>query len=176
VVEVGRYGPSTDQDAYDLERRGLRWAISQAIPSIPLPITSTPMITSARLRGKGSSHPGLAGARCGSGRRSILVALAEVDLACGSRLGVWKSSKALARAMPPSVWRSSGSSVRLPAKLTCAPGMLEAPAAWAARRPVPGVSQGRDLAGAEQDPERAEVTAYQDDVWLGRAIVPVEWF
>ena len=25
-----------------------------------------------------------------------------------------------------------------------------------------------------QDPERAEVTAYQDGVWLGRAIVPVE--
>jgi hypothetical protein len=25
-----------------------------------------------------------------------------------------------------------------------------------------------------QDPERAEVTAYQDGVWLGRAIVPVD--
>ena len=25
-----------------------------------------------------------------------------------------------------------------------------------------------------QDPERGEVTAYQDGVWLGRAIVPVE--
>ena len=24
-----------------------------------------------------------------------------------------------------------------------------------------------------QDPERAEVTAYRDGVWLGRAIVPV---
>jgi hypothetical protein len=39
-----------DQDAYELlERRGPRWAISQAIPSIPLPIISTPTITSARL-------------------------------------------------------------------------------------------------------------------------------
>jgi hypothetical protein len=25
-----------------------------------------------------------------------------------------------------------------------------------------------------QDPERAEVTAYRDGVWLGRAIVPVD--
>ena len=25
-----------------------------------------------------------------------------------------------------------------------------------------------------QDPERGEVTAYQDGVWLGRAIVPVD--
>jgi hypothetical protein len=30
----------------------------------------------------------------------------------------------MARAMPPSVWRTSGSSVRLPAKLTLASGML----------------------------------------------------
>jgi hypothetical protein len=43
-------GSSTDLDGYELlERRGPRRAISQAIPSIPLPITNTPMITSARL-------------------------------------------------------------------------------------------------------------------------------
>jgi len=29
-------------------------------------------------------------------------------------------------------------------------------------------------AGADADPERAEVTAYQDGDWLGRAIVPVD--
>ena len=29
-------------------------------------------------------------------------------------------------------------------------------------------------AGERDDPERAEVTAYQDGVWLGRAIVPVD--
>jgi hypothetical protein len=32
----------------------------------------------------------------------------------------------------------------------------------------------RDQRVRTQDPERAEVTAYQDGVWLGRAIVPVD--
>ena len=32
----------------------------------------------------------------------------------------------------------------------------------------------RDQRVRTQDPERGEVTAYQDGVWLGRAIVPVD--
>lgn len=33
----------------ELERRGPRWAISQAMPSMPLPASSTPRSSSARL-------------------------------------------------------------------------------------------------------------------------------
>jgi hypothetical protein len=32
----------------------------------------------------------------------------------------------------------------------------------------------RDQRVRTQDPERGEVTAYQDGVWLGRVIVPVD--
>src|SRR5918996_2260164 len=51
------------------------------------------------------------------------------------------------------------------------------------RRPRPGpraASSQLDRCGGvtwqvrTQDPERAEVTAYQDGDWLGRAIVPVD--
>ena len=50
---------------------------------------------------------------------------------------------------------------------------------WAGLPPPRGpvgaiLNPTRDQRVRTQDPERGEVTAYQDGVWLGRAIVPVD--
>jgi hypothetical protein len=42
------------------------------------------------------------------------------------------------------------------------------------RAPVGAILNPTPGPARTQDPERGEVTAYQDGVWLGRAIVPVD--